>query len=472
MRKVKLFGGLFSSPSAKARRALDEGRLDDAERLLLDITRANPTSATDWWNLGLVYKFQRRWQEALDAFVRNAELRPAPEPYWNAGVAATALRNWTAARWAWRQLELDVGPGDGAPEADFGPGPFRLNPDGSAEVVWGTRIDPCRMRIRSVPLPESGHRYDDIVLHDVVPRGSRELRGQQRSVFDELERMEPAAHPTLRAELSWTAPEDERALYALFDDPAYGAENWTSSIEMLCAQCSLAAGHEHASEDGGEIRLTGTWRFGGHVEGIRAVLANWTAAGEGRSASDLQLAEPEEGLAARLADRTMTNTTPDPTLDRLLGHMAWANAQLVARLLEQPADALALTSPLNEWSAGRILAHLLNAAQGYGSRMAGAPRPPDMEPVTSTAELADLGARLAAADATLRAQATEPDVMVSHPDPARPEDLRSTILAQAIHHATEHRAQIAGALATNGNTAIDLDAIDVWEHADLEGPAR
>ena len=44
-----------------------------------------------------------------------------------------------------------------------------------------------------------------------------------------------------------------------------------------------------------------------------------------------------------------------------------------------------------------------------------------------------------------------------------------TILAQAIHHATEHRAQIAGALATNGNDAIDLDAFDLWEFAEAEG---
>ena len=165
----------------------------------------------------------------------------------------------------------------------------------------------------------------------------------------------------------------------------------------------------------------------------------------------------------------MTNRTPDPTLHRLLRHMAWANAQLVARLQEQPADALALTAPGNEWSAGRILAHLLNAAQGYATRMEGVTRPPNVEPPASTEELADLGARLAATDASLRAQATEPDVLVSHPDPARGQDLRSTILAQAIHHATEHRAQIAGALATNGNDAIDLNAIDLWEYADGEG---
>jgi uncharacterized damage-inducible protein DinB len=165
----------------------------------------------------------------------------------------------------------------------------------------------------------------------------------------------------------------------------------------------------------------------------------------------------------------MTNANPDPTLDRLLRHMAWANAGLIARLLEQPVAALALTSPRNEWSAGRNLAHLLNAAQAFASLMGGVARPPDMAAPASAEELADLGARLAATDASLIAQAIEPDALISHPDPTRGRGLRSTILAQAIHHATEHRAQIAGALATNGNDAIDLDAFDLWEFAEAEG---
>ena len=165
----------------------------------------------------------------------------------------------------------------------------------------------------------------------------------------------------------------------------------------------------------------------------------------------------------------MADPMPDPTLDRLLRHMAWANAQLIARLSEQSDDALELTAPHNEWSAGRILAHLLNAAEGYSSRLAGEPRAADVDAPTSTAQLGDMATRLAAIDARLRAQATEPDVLVSHPNPARGPDLRSTILGQAIHHATEHRAQIAGALSTNGNDAIDLDAIDLWEYADAEG---
>jgi hypothetical protein len=289
---VRFLDGRFESASAKARRALDEGRLEEAELLLIKLTRDRPDSTADWWNLGLVFKVQKRWAAALEAFVRNAELNPAPEAYWNAGVAATALRRWTTARWAWRMLELDVGPGDGAPEADFGPGPVRLNPDTDSEVVWGVRIDPCRVRIKSVPLPESGHRYGDIVLHDVVPRGKRMLGDRELSVFDELDRMDPSPHPTLRAELTWSAPDDERALYDLFEDPGLGAENWTSSVEMLCARCSLSNAHVHADDAADEIRLTGIFGFGGDVEGIRSILETWRGQRPGRSASELVTAEP------------------------------------------------------------------------------------------------------------------------------------------------------------------------------------
>lgn len=159
----------------------------------------------------------------------------------------------------------------------------------------------------------------------------------------------------------------------------------------------------------------------------------------------------------------------DPTLDRLLRHMAWANSTLIASLAGLTDDALALTAPRNEWSAARILAHLVSAAGGYASRLEGVPRPADTEPPTSVAELTTILARCAGFDVRLRAQATLPDVLIAHPNPDRPARARSTIIAQAIHHATEHRAQIAGALATNGVDAIDLDALDLWAYGEEEG---
>jgi uncharacterized damage-inducible protein DinB len=165
----------------------------------------------------------------------------------------------------------------------------------------------------------------------------------------------------------------------------------------------------------------------------------------------------------------MTEPTPDPTLDRLLRHMAWANAALIARLAELPDSVLQLTSPRNEWSAGRILAHLVSAAGGYASRLERVARPPDTEPPTSVEQLTEIAVNCAALDARLRAQAAEPDELVPHANPDRPARARSTILAQAIHHATEHRAQIAGALSTNGLDAIDLDALDLWAYGEAEG---
>jgi uncharacterized damage-inducible protein DinB len=46
--------------------------------------------------------------------------------------------------------------------------------------------------------------------------------------------------------------------------------------------------------------------------------------------------------------------------------------------------------------------------------------------------------------------------------------LRSTVLSQAIHHATEHRAQIASALEAKGFKPVDLDEIDLWAYEKYE----
>jgi uncharacterized damage-inducible protein DinB len=39
---------------------------------------------------------------------------------------------------------------------------------------------------------------------------------------------------------------------------------------------------------------------------------------------------------------------------------------------------------------------------------------------------------------------------------------RSTIISQAVHHATEHRAQLIDALEFKGYKVINLDDIDLW----------
>ena len=166
----------------------------------------------------------------------------------------------------------------------------------------------------------------------------------------------------------------------------------------------------------------------------------------------------------------MSHPAVDPTLDRLIRHMAWANAALITGLGTLPDDALALAAPRNEWTLAMILEHLVRAAGNYAARLEGVPRAEPTPPPTTVAEVAQLARSCAAFDARLRTQAAVPDGPVEYEgDEGMVRRARSTILGQAIHHATEHRAQIAAALATNGIDAIDLDALDVWAYGDAEG---
>ena len=155
------------------------------------------------------------------------------------------------------------------------------------------------------------------------------------------------------------------------------------------------------------------------------------------------------------------------TLDRSLLHMAWANADVFTRLAGLPDASLALTAPGSEWSVAAIAHHIVTAAENYAQRLHGEPRAAKREVPTTAKGIAELGTVLAEADARLRHASSQPGEQVIEWISFSGEPLavpRWTLVNQAVHHATEHRAQIAGALASHGIDAIDLDAVDVWTY--------
>jgi uncharacterized damage-inducible protein DinB len=161
------------------------------------------------------------------------------------------------------------------------------------------------------------------------------------------------------------------------------------------------------------------------------------------------------------------------TLDRQLTHMAWANTEMFAVLVALPEAAYAYTSPGSEWSVGAIAHHLTTAAENYAQRLHGEPRAEKRELPATANDIRALAAALAVADAKLRAGAQLPGdeiltwISIDGEEISVP---RWVLVNQAVHHATEHRAQIAGALAANGNASLDLDALDVWSYNDgLQG---
>jgi hypothetical protein len=227
--------------------AIDERRFVDAIEPAERAARLEPAWSVPWFNLSVAYKHARRWRDCIAASAPAAELAPDDDlsgPYWNMGIAATALEDWPVARRAWTAAGVRIPPGDGPVQMDIGATPIRVGE--TPEVVWTDRIDPCRAVITSVPLPECDRRCGDLVLHDGEPRGQRMLGKQSISVFDELDVLKRSHLGTWEVRVVAVSPEARDALLAVFDNTSVVVEDWTASVRMLCNACSLGLpGHEH-----------------------------------------------------------------------------------------------------------------------------------------------------------------------------------------------------------------------------------
>lgn len=194
-------------------------------------------SSADWFNEGLDAKHARQWTESLRCNQHAVKLDQGNDgAWWNLGIAATALHEWREAHQAWRYFGIEIPEGDGEWSDLAQSACVRLDPDGAAEVVWGNRLDPARMKIINVPLPESARRFGDIVLHDGAPAGTRVSQGQEYPVFNELALWQESTFGTFRVEVGANA--DTEKLIAICHDRGLGAEDWTT-MRWLCERCSL-----------------------------------------------------------------------------------------------------------------------------------------------------------------------------------------------------------------------------------------
>ena len=159
------------------------------------------------------------------------------------------------------------------------------------------------------------------------------------------------------------------------------------------------------------------------------------------------------------------------SLDRLLGHMAWANQKTIEHLETLPEESLKAFATNPDWFVGEIVYHIVDSADHYAYRISGKPAltqpgDPCINEVKSISDLARLKKQAATVDAMLLECVKLDDVQIEfiNYEDKLVKRWRSTILSQAIHHATEHRAQIASALEAKGFTPVNLDDLDLWAY--------
>jgi len=153
----------------------------------------------------------------------------------------------------------------------------------------------------------------------------------------------------------------------------------------------------------------------------------------------------------------------NPLVERSFKHMAWANKQMLTILQGLPDEAINFSAWNPDWTVGKIAHHIVIAEGRLISRIVNQPSPTEPDAPTTAAGIKELISICAERDAQLLSLVDTPDEMrifVRYGNEVA--FLTSTILVQAVHHASEHRAQISDILASNNLDVLNLDEIDLW----------
>jgi uncharacterized damage-inducible protein DinB len=159
----------------------------------------------------------------------------------------------------------------------------------------------------------------------------------------------------------------------------------------------------------------------------------------------------------------------NPLVERSFKHMAWANKQMFAILKGLPDEAINFSAWNPDWTVGKIAHHIVIAEGRLISRITQQPAPTEFDPPTSASEISQLLSLCAERDAQLLSLIDTPNEIRAFVRYGKEvEFLTSTILVQAVHHASEHRAQISDILAANKMDVLNLDEIDLWSFEKFE----
>ena len=156
------------------------------------------------------------------------------------------------------------------------------------------------------------------------------------------------------------------------------------------------------------------------------------------------------------------------SMDRALRHMSWANQRVYSAFQALPDEALDSYIVNPEWTARRLLQHIVASADWYVYCL-GIASWHDVPEPKSIADIASLALTLKNYDEQILSAVELDDALLSFKDEVGVTEVyRSTLLAEAVLHATEHRAQLMDAIESRGFSAITLDSIDLWAFESFE----
>lgn len=207
--------------------AYDEaGDVYNAVKLFRRVLYLAPGELGAYLRLVRIYKVRCEWKSVLH-YAKKAVALDAGQykVWWDLGLAASALGRERIAHSVWQKFA--------APARWKKRIVLQLSLNGAFEIVLAQAIDPTKAVLCSIPHPESGMRFRDIVLFDREIVGYS-LHGRRREpVFPVLYRVKPSFFHTFCCILENCTERGLGILSRLCEDADIGWEIWSDATWEL-----------------------------------------------------------------------------------------------------------------------------------------------------------------------------------------------------------------------------------------------
>jgi hypothetical protein len=150
----------------------------------------------------------------------------------------------------------------------------------------------------NIPLPESGYRFRDVVLHDGASTGTRTQGDRKYPVFDSLSLWQKSDYSTFEISVNIPDQPAEDRLVELCREKRFGIEDW-STVRMICAECSRGNPAPHDC-----MRLSGITRKPYAIaakseDDVRMLMTEWVVKTPGAEYGSVDLVLSAETSSAK-----------------------------------------------------------------------------------------------------------------------------------------------------------------------------
>jgi len=197
-----------------------------AFKLYKRVLKLAPEWSEPYLALGRLYHQRREWKPSFYYFKKAVALLPGHrEAWWSLGIAAVALKKWRLARSIWYKFGLAQLPK--TPEG------LRLTYNGTFEILWMLAIDPARAQILSVPHPDSGFHFRDVVLYERKPVGHHIVAHKRVPVYAELGCFKRSPYQTFSCLIHDVSAAQIQQLERMCYDARLGFEIWSNAARGM-----------------------------------------------------------------------------------------------------------------------------------------------------------------------------------------------------------------------------------------------